>query len=155
MKQGFTLIELLVVVLIIGILAGVALPQYQKAVMKSRFAEAMTNMKSLGNAMKVCKLADPNANCSLDELDIEVGSATGDGGDYETANFHYEAYSNYIAAEYKKESVCLCYNIDTNTFGISDEWEEGVHGAYCYHAGTPSFDYKVLLNIGVEPCTCC
>ena len=50
-KRGFTLIELLVVVLIIGILASVALPQYNKAVEKSRMAEAWATVSSIENAI--------------------------------------------------------------------------------------------------------
>ncbi len=56
--RGFTLIELLVVVLIIGILASVAIPQYTKAVEKSRAAGVIQKVKSLQNAVDMYLLAN-------------------------------------------------------------------------------------------------
>lgn len=60
--KGFTLIELLVVVLIIGILSSVALPQYQKAVLRSRAAEAWPNLKTLNMAANAYCLENPSGS---------------------------------------------------------------------------------------------
>ncbi|WP_428075010.1 type IV pilin protein [Candidatus Avelusimicrobium luingense] len=76
-NKAFTLIELLVVVLIIGILAAVAVPQYQKAVEKSKAVQAMTLLKTLGEAGQVYKMANGNYPETLADFDIEIPSWTG------------------------------------------------------------------------------
>ena len=149
MKKGFTLIELLVVVLIIGILSAIALPQYKKAVIKARFAEAMINLKAISQADDVCRMAgggscgDPKL-CSMSDLDVQQMNTS--------KYFYYQAScsaSRHPQAQYLEEDVCLCV-VD----GQIHMDQSG--GAGCV-GKEPSLDYAKLLNLPDDGCedTCC
>ena len=69
---GFTLMELLVVVLIIGILAAVALPQYQLAVGKSKYATLKNTVFPMIHAVQLYYLANGTKPSGFDDLDIDI-----------------------------------------------------------------------------------
>ncbi|MBH0035025.1 prepilin-type N-terminal cleavage/methylation domain-containing protein [Pseudoalteromonas sp. NZS71_1] len=70
-QQGFTLIELMIVIAIIGILAAIALPQYQTYTKKARFSEVVLATSSVKGLVDVCfqtRGAGVLDNCKTDAL---------------------------------------------------------------------------------------
>lgn len=142
-NAGFTLIELLVVVLIIGILAAVAVPQYERAVGRSRMAEALAALRSLSQAAEAYALAAGEWPTSYDVLSVvPAGKMT----TYKTDNDRVEGrYHAFVLIDGRIDSGSLRREDYPSLLYVSDfasKMKAPVPGKhlYCYYVaqGTDS-----------------
>ena len=79
MQKGFTLIELMIVVAIIGILAAIAIPQYQAYIGKANFASGLSTLTALKTNVESFIMEEgtfpKNANVIAADLGMETGAS--------------------------------------------------------------------------------
>ena len=154
-KKAFTLIELLVVVLIIGILAAIAVPQYQKAVMKANLHRGVSLVESLYQAQQAYYLAHGDFATDIDALDVSIPK------DESCEKIHNNLRSQYkcpfgtvglndglVAILYIDPNVNYVYihYLKDYTTGYNIKLEKGKRYCWAKPANTTAND--VCLNMG-------
>ena len=119
-KKAFTLLELLVVVLIIGILAGIALPQYQMAVGKAKYAELKENTRVITEALQRYYLINSTYNATANKLDITIPSTidcefTGNESRVKCFKNIFGKQMGFYRNKFTgKPQLCITFSTDTN-----------------------------------------
>ena len=161
-REAFTLIELLVVVLIIGILAAVAVPQYQKAVDKARVSELFALVKNLKVQQEVFYLTNGHYAEDCEELGADLPG----GFEKDTANLYVLIKNTFTlklqcsnglgsrsTGQIKNDDDSLHLNIEMYFEHYLDDDVEQIDvkqqgRAFCY--GTTSRALAVCKSLGKE-----
>ena len=152
-KKGFTLLELLVVVLIIGILAAIALPQYQVAVTKAKVASILPLMRRWKDALAECNLQYGNYswdNCSSLDVNWPSDWKQGNNQPCEDSIQCYNDYWNECFVNEEEDGCVYCIAY----YGTADQLEihmcqpndqNGAQELYCIGEGK---NEKVCKSLG-------
>ena len=135
-KLGFTLLELLVVVLIIGILAAIAIPQYKLAVAKSRIAPLLPLGKSAIAAQQRYKLSTGQYSLNWDTLDVDCTALK---------NLPYKCNIGGNVGLYTNGSVVVLNHLKVNGVSI---YVYDTGGASCLATGNnTAFSHKICKSL--------
>ncbi|PKM28391.1 MAG: prepilin-type cleavage/methylation domain-containing protein [Gammaproteobacteria bacterium HGW-Gammaproteobacteria-11] len=135
MQKGFTLIELMIVVAIIGILAAIAIPQYQNYVAKSQASRVMSETGALKTAVESCMLeGKEGADCFIGWSNSSLLAGS-------------DASSDSTADSTGQEGLTVTIDLDANTAEI-----EGTFGGSA--AATLSGDVLTWTRADTGAWTC-
>ena len=169
-RAGFTLIELLVVVTIIGVLAGIAVPNFMGAITRARVAKAFSEMRGLGNIMEMYHIDNgtyPTTSADLTAGGVYVavlprdpfnenGARTEASGALGTDGYGYfvgEGASAWLivsnAPDGQVDVTSSGINWSQQMVGQLGGWE-GADQAYGYHWYDPGSGLSSSGDIGVS-----
>lgn len=152
-KKGFTLMELVVVVLLIGILSAVALPQYQRALERSRISEALTMLGNISTAERMYFMQTDEFTTNFADLMLKIPvkpKAGDDASNY--SNGTGQAFDYDISAcedqDCNIKAVRTTGKYEIHLDGLSNEGESGTRSCH----SDDSFGIKICRIVcGANP----